>query len=68
MCISNSFHPQLPVPGTCPALSIFRLTRDIVHWCDFHKVTPHYVQAFAATNNLQSLGKKWICDQETHLT
>lgn len=56
----------------CQALvlpsGIFRLTRDIVHWCNFHKVTPHYVQAFAATNNLQSLGKKWIWDQETHLT
>lgn len=45
----------------CQALvlpsGIFRLTRDIIHWCNFHKVTPHYVQAFAATNNLQSLGE-----------
>lgn len=36
---------------------IFRLTRGVVHWCNFHKVTAHYVQASAATNNLQSLRK-----------
>lgn len=49
--------------------TIFRLTRDIVHRCNFYKVTSHYVQSFAATNDLQSLGKKkQIWDQETHLT
>lgn len=38
--------------------TVFRLTRDVVHGCDLDKVTSHYVQAFAATNDLQSLGKK----------
>lgn len=48
--------------------TVFRLTRDIVHRCNFHKVTSHYVQSFAATNNLQSLGRKQTGDQEAHLT
>lgn len=48
--------------------TFFRLTRDIVHRCNFYKVTSHYVQPFAATNNLQSLGRKQICDQDTYQT